>query len=225
MTSSVVLACESISKTYGLQEHPIFDNVSLQLYAGQFNALIGASGCGKSTLLHILALLDKPTKGHILLNEGIMTMESHKETYHYRNKMVGFIFQHHYLIDELSVLQNIMLPAKIGGVATKKAKQKAIELAEKVGVSDKLYNSPTILSGGEKQRVSIARALINTPKILLADEPTGNLDPKTATHIFELLQNIVQQHQLASLIVTHDWARTSLFDNVYHFDQHHITKQ
>ncbi|HML74260.1 MAG TPA: ABC transporter ATP-binding protein [Anaerohalosphaeraceae bacterium] len=206
-----ILQAKGIHKSYtmGKQTLTVLRGVEMSLSAGDFAVIIGASGSGKSTLLHILGALDKPDKGTIEFEGQRLDQMSNSRLNQFRNQNVGFVFQFYHLLDELNVLENVILPAMIaaGPVGWLKCKKnvqnKAISLLERMGLKDRLPHKPYELSGGERQRAAIARALINGPRLLLADEPTGNLDSKTGHGILEVLNELNQQGQTI-LMVTHD---------------------
>jgi lipoprotein-releasing system ATP-binding protein len=178
---------------------------SLIIGAGETVALIGPSGSGKSTLLHSAGLLEKPDEGQIIIagQDAVLLDDAGRTAL--RRKTIGFVYQFHHLLPEFSALENIVLPQMIAGVPRKDAESRARELLEGVGLSNRADNRPGKLSGGEQQRVAIARALANRPELLIADEPTGNLDPATADHVFEMLQNLVKSQSLALLMATHNY--------------------
>lgn len=186
----------------GADDLTILDNVSLEIPDGQFVAVTGASGSGKSTLLGLIAGLDAPTSGEILIDGEDITKMSEDALADLRSGKLGFIFQSFHLIPSLTALENIMIPLEIG--RQKDAKQRAENLLEEVGLAKRGHHYPTQLSGGEQQRIAIARAFANTPKILLADEPTGNLDSKNGAHIFDLMTKLHAQNNLSLILVTHD---------------------
>jgi len=190
--------------------HKFFDKthvlkgINLKLFKGDFALIYGVSGSGKSTLLHILGGLEKPDKGKIFIEgEDITNLDEDKKAA-LRREYLGFIFQFHYLIEELTVIENVMLPALIRGLEENKAYKEAQKILEEVNLFGKFFNYPNELSGGERQRVAIARALINKPKIILADEPTGQLDSKNAWNIFKLLKLFNKKYNITFLIATHD---------------------
>jgi len=177
---------------------------SLVIRAGETVALIGPSGAGKSTLLHSAGLLEKPDSGAVIIsgqNAGRLDDAGRTAL---RRSAIGFVYQFHHLLPEFSALENIVLPQMIAGKPRREAERRAMELLEMIGLASRAGNRPGKLSGGEQQRVAIARALANKPQLLIADEPTGNLDPATAEHVFEMLQNLVKSQQLALLMATHN---------------------
>jgi len=207
----MILAAEGIHKTYklGAAQVNVLKGADVSIKTGEFVAIVGASGSGKSTLLHILGALDMPDNGAVRFEGRELGKMGGGELNRYRNKMVGFIFQFYHLLDELNVLENVILPAMVPVSAIKwmvmraGVKKRAKELLEKVGLADRMNHKPYQLSGGERQRTAIARALINEPRILLADEPTGNLDSATGNGILELLEGLNRAGQTI-VMVTHD---------------------
>jgi lipoprotein-releasing system ATP-binding protein len=201
-----VLELKKIARVYGKGNTTlsVLKQVDLTIHAGEVVALVGPSGSGKSTLLHIAGLLDTPTKGEILVDgKNTAKMNDNERTLVRRNTM-GFVYQSHLLLPDFTALENVMMPQMIAGVRPKLARARAVELLDRVGLAKRLTHRSGQLSGGEQQRVAIARALANGPKLLLADEPTGNLDPKTATSVFEGLIRLVRETGLAALIATHN---------------------
>jgi len=182
---------------------PVLDGVNLTLDRGQMVAVVGASGAGKSTLLHCLGTLDLPTSGRIVFEGVDITGLSPAELAGFRNRSVGFVFQFHHLLTDFTALENAMMPALIARTPQREARQQAEAMLEAVGMAHRLTHRPGELSGGEKQRVAIARALAMRPKLLLADEPTGNLDTRTSQEVHELLFRLNEEHDLTMLIVTH----------------------
>ena len=210
--STPVLAAVAVTKSYrlGKQAIPVLRGVDLALQAGERVALLGASGAGKSTLLHVLGLLDAPTSGQVLFDGRPVQDLSVVERAHLRHRHTGFVFQFYNLIPELTALQNVLL-ARMMATSTlgywrsrRAAKAAATELLTQVGLQDRLHHRPSELSGGERQRVAIARALLAEPRVVLADEPTGNLDSATAAGVVELMFSIQRQRGLAFLLVTHN---------------------
>ena len=195
-----------IEKYYEKVGHRIevLKGVDLHLARGEMIAVVGASGTGKTTLLHILGTLDRPTAG-TLLYEGVKVLSKNDiELSAYRNKTVGFVFQSHHLLPEFSALENVMMPGLIGGQEKAEMAEKAAEILEKVKLSDRIQHKVGELSGGEQQRVALARAIIMKPLLLLADEPTGNLDTKTGYKVFQLLQEMSAEYSLSAVMVTHN---------------------
>lgn len=203
---AVVLQASGLSKTYqeGEFETQVFTGVDFQLMAGEKVAIVGASGSGKSTLLHLLAGLDTPSQGEVILNQQSFSKENDVKRGRLRNQYMGFVYQFHHLFSELSALENVMMPLQVRRESTEVARNKAMVLLEKVGLSERAKHKPSELSGGERQRVAIARALITEPACILADEPTGNLDYMSADQVFNLLLDLNTELNTALLIVTHD---------------------
>ena len=201
-----LLECRDITKTYqeGSLQTQVLKGVSFSLKTREMLAIIGSSGSGKSTLLHLLGTLDSPTSGQIIFNAQDIYRLSNKQQGILRNKDLGFIYQFHHLMAEFSALENVAMPLLIKGVKVKEAQQRSATLLEKVGLTHRLNHRPSELSGGERQRVAIARALVNKPKLVLADEPTGNLDHKSAENIYGLLCELNEQLETAFVVVTHD---------------------
>lgn len=182
----------------------VLKGVDLEIYQGEIVALIGPSGSGKSTLLHILGALDRPDKGSINLDSVEVFSLNDKELAHLRNRTVGFVFQFHHLLSEFSALENVMLPKLIAGEGIKSIENKAMELLDEVGLKDRKDHKPGELSGGEQQRVAVARALINDPKIVIADEPSGNLDRNTAESLHNLILELNRSRNQTFVLATHN---------------------
>lgn len=204
--NNICLELKNIRRTYGTKETQIdvLTDVNLTLKAGEIVALVGPSGSGKSTLLHIAGLLDTPTGGTICVNGQNVSQATDKQRTVMRQKAIGFVYQSHLLLPDFNALENVMLPQLIAGVSRSNAQKRAEELLAQVGLADRMTHRSGQLSGGEQQRVAIARALANKPSVLLADEPTGNLDPKTADAVFASLLQLVRQTGLSALIATHN---------------------
>ncbi len=199
-----MITLQNVNKTVrsGAELLTILDDVSFEIPDGEFVAVTGASGSGKSTLLGLLAGLDAPSSGRILLDGDEITAMTEDSLARIRSEKVGFIFQSFHLIPSLTALENVLIPMEILGV--KNARDRASRLIEAVDLTNRGHHYPAELSGGEQQRVAIARAFANSPKILLADEPTGNLDSKNGQHIFDLMKDLHQRHSVTLLLVTHD---------------------
>lgn len=197
-----------LEKSYadGEQRVTVLENIDLQIAPGALLAIIGASGSGKSTLLHILGGLDEADQGMIEVAGVQPGALKNKELAAWRNEKLGFIYQFHHLLSEFSALENVAMPLLIAGWPLAKAEQKAAQLLQRVGLGHRLSHEPARLSGGERQRVAIARALVNDPQLVLADEPTGNLDEETAALIYDLMLELNQQLGTAFIVVTHDIA-------------------
>ncbi len=200
-----------LGKSYYLNNEKIsvFNNVNFSIQKGDFISLTGASGIGKSTLLHILGTLDAPTSGLVSFDEEDVFSKSDSQIAQFRNQNIGFIFQFHHLLPEFSALENVMMPMLIGQANSAKASKVAKELLDQVGLAQRFSHKPGELSGGEQQRVALARALSKKPQLLLADEPTGNLDENTGTEVIDIIKKINKSHSLTALIVTHNKSLSS----------------
>ena len=206
MSSNELLRCENISKFYqeGENATQVLKNVSFSMNAGELVAIVGSSGSGKSTLLHTLGGLDQPSDGEVFIKGQSLQKLSSNALAKLRNQHLGFVYQFHHLMADFSALENVMMPMLIGQQNKTEAKDRAEKMLQAVGLAHRITHRPSALSGGERQRVAIARALVNSPALVLADEPTGNLDQKTTESIFELIQRLNQEQQIAFLLVTHD---------------------
>jgi lipoprotein-releasing system ATP-binding protein len=206
MNEAPALQLEEIERRYaqGDSELVILDGASLSVWPGESVALIGPSGAGKSTLLHISGLLEHPDAGEVYVGARATTRLPDAERTAIRRMDIGFVYQFHHLLPEFSALENVMLPQMIHGLGKSEARKRAAELLAFLGLGERLEHRPAELSGGEQQRVAIARAVANAPRILLADEPTGNLDPHTAEHVFDALAKLVHATELAAVIATHN---------------------
>lgn len=204
--SDPILKAEDLKKSYDLGRRIInvLHGVSLEIGQGEFLSLQGASGTGKSTLLHLLGGLDEPTSGLVLSNGHLLSNMTSSRLAKWRNTEVGFVFQSYHLLPEFDALENVLIPARIAHVKYLRSLPRAEMLLERVGLGDRMHHLPAELSGGEQQRVALARALINNPKILLADEPTGNLDSKTGNDVLDLLCDLQAEAELTMIIATHD---------------------
>jgi lipoprotein-releasing system ATP-binding protein len=207
---TVVLRAEGLTKTYapvsaaeGRGGLELFRNLNLTIHSGEMVAIVGESGAGKSTLLHLLAALDKPTAGEVWCGDSRLSSFTEKQASDYRNREVGYVWQFHYLLPEFSALENVAMPLLARGMGRASALERARLWLGEVGLSERGEHRSGELSGGEQQRVSLARALVTEPKILLADEPTGDLDGKTAEAVFALIQGLHEAHGLTSVLVTH----------------------
>jgi lipoprotein-releasing system ATP-binding protein len=205
-TESPVLQASGLRKTYrsGPQEVTVWQEVNLSLNAGETLAIVGASGSGKTTLLNVLGGLDTLDDGRVLLaGQDIHAMKEPERT-RIRNRDIGFVYQFHHLLPEFSALENVMLPQLLAGMPTAKAKQAAMGFLDQLGLAERASHKPAELSGGERQRTAIARALVNQPKLVLMDEPTGNLDQQTASQVESLMLSLIKQVETSFVLVTHD---------------------
>lgn len=216
MSSEPVLFLDDVTRTYhqGETELHVFDELSLSLMSGEIVALVGPSGAGKSSLLHIAGLLEAPDSGRIVIAGQDGGALSDAGCTAVRRQDVGFVYQAHNLLAEFTALENVVLPQMIAGAAKKNAEEKAARLLSSFGLGERLSHRPSELSGGEQQRVAIARSLANTPKLLLADEPTGNLDPKTSRKVFRELVQVTRAEGAAALIATHNLDLATQMDRV-----------
>ena len=204
--SEPLVSARSLSKSYtmGRRTLEVLRAVDLDVARGEFLALRGASGAGKSTLLHLIGGLDAPNAGEIRFDGQNLAEFSESELTHFRNRRVGFVFQAYHLLPELTALENVCLPARVARISADTAEKRGRELLSRVGLQERTAHKPFELSGGEQQRVAIARALINEPELLLADEPTGNLDSRTGGEIIELLKSLRAEKHMTLAIATHD---------------------
>ncbi len=211
---SNVLQCRQLSKSYqqGSIDTKVLHGLDLTVEQGELLAVVGSSGCGKSTFLHLAGALDKPSSGEVFINDINIHQLSEKERAKFRNKHIGFIYQFHHLMMEFSAQENVAMPLLIRGDSPKVALQLANEMLDKVGLSHRSHHRPSELSGGERQRVAIARALVTKPSLILADEPTGNLDFDNAEQIFQLLKSLNASANTSFVIVTHDLVLASRMD-------------
>jgi ABC-type lipoprotein export system ATPase subunit len=200
------LSARGLTKSYVMSKRTleVLRGVDLTVARGEFLALRGASGAGKSTLLHLIGGLDSPNAGEIFFNSQNLAKFSEGELTQFRNRRVGFVFQAYHLLPELTALENVCLPARVARISAAQTEKRGRDLLSRVGLKERAEHKPSELSGGEQQRVAIARALINEPELLLADEPTGNLDSKTGGEIIELLKNLCAEKQMTLVIATHD---------------------
>ena len=213
-----ILECKNLVKRYGDLDVEVLKGVDLDIRIGERVAIMGASGSGKSTLLHLLGGLDKPTSGEVVLNGVNLNQVNGAKLARLRNQSLGFIYQSHHLLGEFTVLENVAMPLLIGGESVKNAQIRATKLLKRVGLGHRIEHKPGELSGGERQRAAVARALINKPALVLADEPTGNLDSKTAESVYQLMLELNQELQVSFLVVTHDHDLASKLGKVLHME-------
>lgn len=211
--SDPMFTIRGLHKSYAMGSHTleILKGLDLSIYEGEAISIVGSSGAGKSTFLHILGTLDRPTSGEIFFRDENLFERTDDQLAEFRNQTMGFVFQFHHLLSEFTALENVMLPARIGGVPEKEARRRAEELLQILGLLPRKTHYPSELSGGEQQRVAIARALIQKPKVLLADEPTGNLDTQNSLQIQDLFFALKQRLNLTLIVVTHDMNFASRF--------------
>ncbi|WLS80476.1 lipoprotein-releasing ABC transporter ATP-binding protein LolD [Erwinia pyri] len=206
MSNSILLQCNNLCKRYqeGSVQTDVLRDVSFSVAPGEMMAIVGSSGSGKSTLMHLLGGLDTPTSGEVVFNGQSLNGMSSAAKAELRNRELGFIYQFHHLLPDFSAMENVAMPLLIGKVAKAEAEAKAMQMLSAVGLDKRAKHRPSELSGGERQRVAIARALVNNPRLVLADEPTGNLDARNADAIFDLLGELNVRQGTAFLVVTHD---------------------
>ena len=210
-----MLLVENVEKRIDLEEHPAFAlrACSLVLNPGKTLAILGSSGTGKSTLIHLIAGLEQPTSGSVTINKSKISEMSDGDRAKFRKEHIGVIYQFHHLLPEFNVLENIMMPLRIKRLSYPTAKRRAHQILKQVGLEYKEKAQPATLSGGERQRVAIARAMVSMPCLILADEPTGNLDRANANNVFRLMLSLVKEHKSSLVVATHDLELAALCDN------------
>jgi len=216
MTASPVLSLRGVTRHYksGDRELNVLRGVDLDLHPGEMTGLIGPSGSGKSTLLHVAGLLEQPDSGEVYFNGKDALKMSDRDRTVVRRLQIGFVYQFHHLLPELNAVDNVASPLMINGMSRSKARKRGAELLRQMGLNERDHHRPGQLSGGEQQRVAIARSLANKPKVLIADEPTGNLDPNTSRVVFQNLFDIARQEGVAVLVATHNVELTTYMDRV-----------
>ena len=214
-TGDTMVIVEKVEKKVQVGKHSIFalNKCSLSVKAGETLAILGSSGTGKSTLIHLIAGLERPSSGEVRVKKSLVSKMSDGDRAKFRKENVGVIYQFHHLLPEFNVLENVMMPLKIKRVPHATAKKKAWQILEKVGLEHKIKDQPATLSGGERQRVAIARAMISMPSLILADEPTGNLDRNNAYNVFRLILSLVKDQASSLIVATHDLELAALCDN------------
>lgn len=210
----MILQAKDIHKNYG--QLWVLKGVDVEIKKGEIVSIVGPSGSGKSTLLHILGTLDHPNKGEVYIDQQRVNFLNDKEVAAFRNHHIGFVFQFHHLLPEFTALENVSIPGWMAGRKKKEVNQSAIEILKTLGLGARLDNKPAALSGGEQQRVAVARALINSPKIIFADEPTGNLDSANARELHQLFFDLRKQFDQTFLIVTHNEELAQMSDRILH---------
>ncbi|MEQ1705325.1 MAG: ABC transporter ATP-binding protein [Rickettsiales bacterium] len=219
-TQHSTLNLTSITKIYQQAESTltVLNNLNLEVKKGEVVALVGQSGSGKTTLLQIAGLLDNPTGGEVKINGEDLSSAGDKKRTLTRQKNIGFIYQFHHLLPEFTALENVVLPQMIAGVSRAEAEEKAENLLGQLGLSGRLNHRPAKLSGGEQQRVAVARAMANNPALVLADEPTGNLDPKTAENVFSMFMKLAKDSGQSALVATHNMELARRMDRIVHLE-------
>ncbi len=221
-----MLSVSNISKSYSTPQGPlpVLQDISFELQPATFMAIVGESGSGKSTLLQIIGTLDQPDSGELTLNDQHLLDLPESKLASIRNRNIGFVYQAHHLIPELTAIENIMLPLLIQGAKEAQSREKGMELLKILGLENRAEHIPAHLSGGEAQRVAVARALITQPSLILADEPTGNLDENTANTVFSLMKKACKIHQVALIMVTHSTTFAHSCDTVYELSHQRLNK-
>ncbi len=209
----------------GSQRLEVLKGVDLELRSGEMAAVVGVSGTGKTTLLHILGTIDRPDQGELLYNGANVFLLDDIGLSRFRNQTIGFVFQFHHLLPEFTALENTIMPGMIAGEDLKELTDRGHDLLARVGLSDRVAHKPGELSGGEQQRVALARALIMKPVLLLADEPTGNLDPRTGSMVFELLQRMNEDFNLSTVMVTHNYQLAEKMDRCLTLENGRLTEE
>jgi lipoprotein-releasing system ATP-binding protein len=221
-----VLEAQALSKTYvggDGGQIVVLDGVDLQIGRGEMVAIIGSSGAGKSTLLHLLGALDRPTSGRVIIDGHLLDGMTEDAISELRNRTVGFVFQFHHLLREFTALENVMMPLRIGGIDEGEARRRAMALLERVGLGGRVHHRPGALSGGEQQRTAVARALAADPAVLLADEPSGNLDHHNSERLHELFTELARELELGMVIVTHNRSLAARADRVLQLEDGRLT--
>ena len=217
---SILLECSHAAKSYmlGKKVIPVLNDINMCIERGSWNAILGASGSGKTTLLNLLGTLEKPTSGEIFFNGRKYSGMSQRESSFFRSEKIGFVFQSYQLLPELNVLENVMLSGMLCGLGKSRAKDKALALLNEVGLAARIKHHPSEMSGGEQQRAAIARALLNSPELLLADEPTGNLDKNNGEAILELFKKLHSENKCTIVMITHSEFVADCADRIFRLE-------
>lgn len=225
--NEAVLRCSGLTKSFGSGDLQVdvLSNLDLEIPRGESVAIFGASGCGKSTLLHLLAGLDRPDSGTVEIAGKCIDGLADTEQARLRNRSLGFVYQMHHLLPEFSALENVTMPPLIGGMSVDEASEKAAELLGRVNMGGRLRHRPGELSGGERQRVAVCRALVMDPDVVLADEPTGNLDPHTAREVFDLMKQLNAEREIALVLVTHDETLAKAMQAGYRLSEGQVVRE
>ncbi|MES9860760.1 MAG: lipoprotein-releasing ABC transporter ATP-binding protein LolD [Candidatus Thiodiazotropha sp. LLP2] len=225
--ADVVLDASNLVRTFAQGDLyvEVLQDVCLQLKAGERIAIVGASGSGKSTLLHCLGGLDKPDSGTIMLNGQDLLSLNERDKGKLRNQSMGFVYQFHHLLPEFTALENVAMPLLIGGHSVSSAGDQAAEMLQQVGLAERTHHKPNELSGGERQRAALARAMVHHPACVLADEPTGNLDRKSAEQVYELMLQLNTERKVSFIVVTHDVELAARMDRTLHLVDGRLTRQ
>ncbi|MFZ9614748.1 MAG: ABC transporter ATP-binding protein [Candidatus Methylopumilus sp.] len=224
MTKKLLIACKNLSKTFSGLDEPIISKLNLDIFEGDHTAIVGVSGSGKSTLLHLMAGLEKASSGQVRILDQDIASLSQDELGILRNTHLGFVYQFHHLLSDFNAIENVAIPLLIRRDSYKQAFKEAEALLKRIGLSKRLTHKPSQLSGGERQRVAIARSLITKPKCILADEPTGNLDGRTAHFVFDLLLELSKENRSTLILVTHDNQLASKLKFQYKLNQGKLKK-
>jgi len=217
MDNYIILKAQGLYKSYPTMagKLDVLQGVDLEVKSGEMIAVVGASGVGKSTLLHILGTLDRPDSGKVTINDKEVFSLDDKILANFRNRTIGFVFQFHHLLPEFTCQENLIIPKLIAGEKKEQAMQKASELLQEIGLKNRMFHRPLELSGGEQQRLAVARALVNSPQVVLADEPSGNLDQKSAESLMELLVNLNKNKKQTFIIATHNLKLSKIADRIF----------
>lgn len=227
MTDSPIIQCRGLSKSFNetYANVTVLNDITFNVAKGERIAIVGASGSGKSTLLHLLGGLDAPTEGEVIIDGENLASLSESQKSQFRNKNLGFVYQFHHLLPEFTALENVAMPLLIGGASVSEAQKSASDILIHVGLESRMTHKPGELSGGERQRAAIARAIVTKPKCVLADEPTGNLDGKTADHVYSMMLELNQNLNTSFVVVTHDESLAAKMDRILRLEAGNLVVQ